>query len=397
MSQLDVILEKYTAPDKLPCALGAVVTRDKGLVYLGGSGLKDVEDASSKTNLDSTLAFFSCTKAVTTTALLQLLERGLIDSIDDPVEKYVPEIKDIQVLEGFDANNKPILRAPINKPTLRHLLTHTTGFSYTFFSHAYKQLFDASASPNILKSSWEEFKTPLLFEPGTKWHYGVNTDWVGKVVYEVSQMSLGDYCKENIFDPLGADSLTFEKSASQHSDSVELHQRAPDGTIAPLKGILTKKPSFHPGGHGLYGTLTDYMKFLEIFLHEGRSPTTGAQILKPETIRNYSFANLLPENVQIESTLQHSQPEFSNKVDLFDTIPKDKQGWTASFHKIDIPLPTGRGAGSYSWAGLPNLYYWIDPAKGIAGMFSTQLFPFSDTTALQGLQEFETEVYNRFG
>ncbi|KAG0671467.1 hypothetical protein C6P42_003484 [Pichia californica] len=397
MYELDNILAKYSTENKLPCALGAVVTKDKGLVYVGGSGLKDIDDKESKIDFNNTsLAFFSCTKAIATTALLHLLDSGLIDSIDDPVEKYVDEVKDIQILIGFDDNNKPILKDTINKMTIRHLLTHSAGFSYSFFSHPYKSLYENNNTANILKSSWDQFKTPLLFEPGTKWHYGVNIDWIGKIVYEVSNLSLGDYCKKFIFQPIGANSLTFEKSKEQLNNSIEIHQRYPDGKISALKGLLVDEPEFHPGGHGLYGKISDYMKFLEIFLHDGKSPNTGIQILKPETIHNYSFKNLLPNNVYVESTLEHSQPLLSNKIELFDMFPKEKQGWTASFHKIDVPLSTGRSSGSYSWAGLPNLYYWIDVEKGITGMFATQIFPFSDEIALEGFNEFETAVYNNY-
>lgn len=396
MCQLDNVLEKYSTGNTLPCAMGAIVTKDKGLVYIGGSGLKDIENEESQINIDSTLAFFSCTKAVSSTALLHLLDQGLIKSIDDPVANYVNDAKYIKVIHGFDEDKNPILKDPINTLTVRHLLTHSSGFSYSFFSNTYKELFESNGSPNILKSTWNEFNTPLLFEPGTKWHYGVSTDWIGKIVYEVSKMSLGDYCKKYIFEPIGAKSLTFEKTKNQLNDSIEIHQRYPDGNIKPLKNLLVEKPDFHPGGHGLYGTLTDYMKFLEIFLHEGKSPNNGAQILKPETVKEYSFKNLLPEGVQIESTLEHSQPLLSNKVDLFDMLPKESQGWTAGFHKIDVPLPTGRGKSSLSWAGLPNLYYWIDIEKGITGMFATQIFPFNDEIAVKGFQEFETTAYNQF-
>lgn len=395
-SKLDNILERYSESNQLPCALGAVVTRDKGLVYLGGRGRRDAADpTATPAGPDTPLAFFSCTKAVTTTALLQLLERGLIRSIDDPVEHYVPEIRDIPVLvQAKDGTQQ--LQAPATKPTLRHLLTHTAGFSYPFFSHAYAQLQHDTGTPDILRSTWDEFKTPLLFEPGTRWHYGVNTDWVGKVVYEVSGLSLGEYCRRHIFAPLAAHTLTFDRTPGLRAAAAELHQRAADGTLAPLRGALVDDPQFHPGGHGLYGTVADYMKFLEIFLHEGRSPATGEQILRPDTVAAYSLADLLPPGVHVESSLQHSQPALSNKVDLFDRFPPDKQGWTASFHKIDVALPTGRAAASYSWAGLPNLYYWIDPARGVAGMFATQLFPFCDATALAGFAEFETAAYAAF-
>lgn len=391
--QLDSVLQKFV--QSLPCAFGAVVTKNDGLVYANSVGFRDSK-LKNPVDDDTLLAFFSCTKAVTTTALLQLVEGGFINSIDDPVEKYLPEINDVQILTGFDDNDKPILIDAKNKPTIRHLLTHTSGLSYTFFHTLYEKYNSQNLGGDIFKSTWDEFKTPYIFEPGTKWHYGASIDWIGKVIYEVTGQSLGEYCTKNIFDKIGAPSLTFEKSEEQLKNSTELHSREPSGKFSPLNNILQKKPEFHPGGHGLYGTITDYMKFLEIFLHQGMSPSTGNQILTPETINAYSFSNLLPEYVYLENTLQVSQPHLSSYVDCFDSLSKDDQAWTANFHKTTIDLPTGRAANSYNWAGLPNLYYWIDPTNGIAGMFATQLFPFRDEHAVKGFEEFETAVYEAF-
>lgn len=390
----DQILEKYTSLGELPLAIGIIVTKNDGLVYSNGFGLRDVTDKSSVVTKDTVVAFYSTTKAITTTALVQLIESGKIDSLDDPVEKYVPEIKDIKLLTGFEADGTPILVEAKNKPTLRHLVTHTAGFSYTFFSHKYLDYSKATGKGNILNSKWDEFTTPFINEPGTKWHYGVNIDWVGKVVESVSGQTLDAYCKEHIFKPLGASSLTFVRGADQYANQAEIHARIGEKEFKPLKGIHPEIPEFHAGGHGVWGRLEDYLKFLEIFLHEGKSPSTGAQILKPQSIENYSFKNLLPEGVKVTSSLEESQPEFSKFVS-FDPYG-DKQSWTASFHKTDIDLPTGRSAGSYNWAGLPNLYYWIDPVKGIAGMFATQVFPFFDPAALKAFGEFETAAYEKY-
>lgn len=390
--ELDNLLKKYTKRGELPCAFACLGTRDKGMVYCGSSGLKNIDDKSSTVDNDTILAFFSCTKAVTATALLQLLENGKIKSIDDLVEDYLPEINDIKLLKGFDDDNKPILVDDVNKVTIRHLLTHTAGFSYSFFSYAYQKLYDTQSTANIIKSEWDQFTTPLIFEPGTKWHYGVGIDWVGKIIERVTNLSLGDYCKINIFDRINAKSLTFKKSANEINFTL-LHQRGADGSVTSLGDILVNDAKFHPGGHGLYGQIGDFYKFLEIFLHEGKSPETNEQILKPSTLENYSFKNLLPENVSIESTLEHSQPEFSNEVLLFESFPKELQGWTSSFHKTDIELPTGRSSGSFNWGGLANLYYWIDINNGIAGIFATQLFPFLDKVAVEASSEFETLAY----
>ena len=395
MQEIDAILQQYTAKGKLPCAFGAAVTRENGLVYVGSAGLKDIENPESKVHNDSVLAFYSCTKAITATALLILLEDGLVSSIDDPVELYVPDIKEIKVLEKFDENNKPILVEAKTKATIRHLLTNTAGFSYTLFSSKYKTLQETTGAGNVLNSTWEDFKTPFIFEPGTKWHYGVGIDWVGKIVYEVSGMSLGDFCKKRIFEPLGAKSLTFARDAKQIQESVEIHQRdlIDSSKLTPLRNIPKTEPEFHAGGQGCYGTISDYMKFLEIFLHDGKSPQTGAQILRPETVHKYSFTNLLPEGVKITNTLEHSDPLLSNVVTFLDDVPADEKGWTANFYKIYRELPTGRGKNNLSWAGLSNLYYWIDIERGVAGIFATQLFPFADPVALAASNDFETAVY----
>ncbi|GMM35720.1 hypothetical protein DASC09_030450 [Saccharomycopsis crataegensis] len=400
-ARLDNILSKYTNPsfeNHVPLAIAAVVTRENGLVYLGAAGAKDASVPDDKVTTDTTLAFYSDTKAVACTALLQLLERGQIKSIDETVETYIPEAKNIKILQGFDEEDQPILKDATVKPTIRHLLTHTAGFSYAFFSSHYKKLLDLTGKPNILLSSWEQFQTPLIFEPGSEWHYGVNIDWVGKIVYNVSGQTLDQFLQENVFKQIGAPSLTFTRRPEHYANQAEIHQRAncTSGDLIPLKGIHPEVPEFHAGGHGLWGKLEDYMKFLEIFLHEGKCPSTGAVVLKPETVRDYAFSNLLPKGITCTPNFQYDQPQLSNPVDLFDLFPKDKMSWTANFFKVDVDLPTGRSAGSLSWCGLPNLYYWIDPKKGVTGMFCTQLFPFYDKTALEALTEFETEVYKQF-
>lgn len=396
---IDPIIQKWTSLDTtnpVPHIIAAIVTKDDGLVYLNAAGAKSITNQNDKVNVDSTLAFYSTSKAITTTALLQLVENGQISSIDDPVDKYVPEIKEIKVIDSWnDKTNTPNLVEPKTKPTIRHLLTHTSGFSYSFFSHDYAKLFDATGRPNILKAEWEQFTTPLRFHPGENWHYGVSTDWVGKVVQSVSGKTLDEYVKDHIFKPIGADSLSFRRTPEHFKNHAIMHQRKEftHGDVEPLDELHPEDPSFHPGGHGIFGKLRDYMKFLEIYLHEGTSPATGAQILKPETVRNYSFANLLPKGVSVNTSLEHSQPQFSNYVDLFDHFSPDQQSWTANFHKIDVDLPTGRSAGSVHWAGLPNLYYWVDPVKGIAGFLATQLFPFYDASVLKANAEFETAAY----
>lgn len=388
---LDSILAKWTGDGSLPMISAGVVTKD-GIIYQGATGTNNLSEPEGKTNGDTIFELYSTSKAVTTTAAVQLIEKGLI-GIDDPVEDYLPEIADIKVLEGFDENDKPILRDPVNKPTIRNLLTHTAGFSYTFFSFKYAKLFETTGKPNPFKDKWEEILFPYVYEPGTKWHYGANIDVLGKVIQNVTGLTLDEYFKKNIFEPLEITSMTFNRTPQQALNKAVIHARDASGSLKVLPDERPLKPEFHCGGHGLYGSVPDYLKFLLIFLNKGTSPITGKQILKPESVENYSFANLLPEGIFVEGTLDHSEPHYSNPVNTFDQLPKELHTWTSSFYRTDVQLPTGRSAKSFMWCGLPNLYYWIDPTEGVAGMLATQVFPFFDEKALAANGEFETEVY----
>lgn len=389
----DQILQKYTSLKQLPLALGFIVTKKDGLVYSNGFGNRDWDNKSASATKDTVVAFHSTSKAITTTALVQLIESGKIDSIDDPVEKYFPEIKEIKLLEGFEADGTPVLVEPKMKATLGHLVTHTAGFAYTFDSFRARDYFNATGKGSVLDANWKDYTAPFIHEPGTNWRYGSNIDWVGRVVEAVSGQDLDTYCKEHIFRPIGASSLTFSRYKEQYDNLAEVHVRNGDGDFKTLKGLHPEELSFFPGGHGVWGVLEDYLKFLEIFLHEGKCPSTGAQILKPESIEKYSFQDLVPAGVSV-GPWELSQPAYSEVCNFAQYGLA--QGWTASFHKTDDELPTGRSAGSYNWAGLANLYYWIDPKKGITAMFATQLFPFCDPIALKAFEEFETAVYQKY-
>lgn len=399
MSNFDKILSSYTDPSRenpLPMVIAGAATREDGLVYLGASGKTNVVDGTDVTT-DTPVAFYSCTKAITTTALLKCLELGLIDLIDDPVEKYVPEIKDSEVFDLIGPDGKVETRKPKVKPTIRHLMTHTSGFLYSFFSNTYKKILDTNGVGNIMELSWKHFKLPLIFEPGTKWHYGISIDWIGRVIYHVLGTDLDSFCKKYIFNPIGADSITFIRTKEQIATQAEIHKRKHNthGDLVPLVGIHPEVPEFHAGGHGAWGKVEDYLKFLQIFIHEGKT-RDGVEVLKKTTIDNYSLKNLVPEDVSLKPTLEYPDPSLLNPIELFDQLPVEKLGWTSSFQLIDLDFPTGRKAPHYNWCGLPNLYYWIDTTSGVVGMFATQLFPFYDKTALEGFGEFETEVYKTF-
>ena len=184
-----------------------MATDRRGNIYEGAAGKRLLGQDADMT-VDSVFAIFSTTKAITGTACLQLVEEGKLD-LDAPAEKYAPEIGKAQVLEGFDAAGKPMLRAPKRAVTTRMLLLHTAGFGYDFFNQQYNRLAKEHGQPSVITSSKAALRSPLLFDPGDDWEYGSNIDWAGQVVEGITGKRLGEVMQERIFAPLGMASSAF--------------------------------------------------------------------------------------------------------------------------------------------------------------------------------------------
>jgi methyl acetate hydrolase len=225
---------------------------------------------------------------------------------------------------------------------------------------------------------------PLAFDPGDKWEYGINIDWIGKVVERVGGQRLGDYFAEHLFGPIGMKDTGFKLSPERRARLVGMHSRGADGGLAPMAFEMPQEPEFEMGGGGLYGTAADYLAFARIFLTEGRAD--GRQVLRPETVR------LMSENAMGELNVQPlpAAPPYSNVAEFFPGMVKK---WGLGFMISTEAVPGGRRANSLAWAGLGNTYFWIDPAQGIAGVILMQLLPFADPKALALLDAFEKAVY----
>jgi methyl acetate hydrolase len=361
-----------------------MATDRRGLIYEGAAGKRELGlDADMTT--DSVFAIFSTTKAITATAALQLVEEGRLD-LDAPAGTYVPDLAKLQVLDGFDADGKPKLRAPKREVTTRMLLLHTAGFGYDFFNEHYNRLAQEHGQPSVITSSKAALKTPLLFDPGERWEYGSNIDWAGQVVESVAGKRLGEVMRERVFEPLGMRDTAFTMTPSMESRLARIHQRGADGSLTALHDlVLPQDPELHMGGHGLYATVGDYCRFIRMWLNDGRGE--HGQVLKPETVR-MAERNGLGE-LKIKA-LPGVIPSLSNEAEFFPGMPKS---WALSFMINDHDAPTGRPAGSLAWAGLANLYYWIDRRNGVGGFWATQILPFADATSVTGYIDFETAVY----
>lgn len=380
----DAILNETVAKGPGVPGVVAMVTDRNGNIYEGAAGKRRTDKPEAMTT-DSSFAIFSTTKAITGTAALQLIEEGRLD-LDAPAKRYAPDIGKLQVIDGFDAKGQPKLRAPKREVTTRMLLLHIGGFGYDFFNENYLRLATEHGQPSVITSSKASLMTPLLFDPGSKWEYGTNIDWVGQVVEGITDKRLGEVFAERIFKPLGMANTTFEINDAVRSKLAGVHARNADGSLTPMDFELPASPEVHMGGHGLYSTVGDYMRFIRMWLNDGNGP--HGRVLKAETVKMAERNHLGDLKV---TALPGVIKSLSNDAEFF---PGQSKSWSFTFMVNDEEAPTGRPAGALGWAGLANLFYWIDRRNGFGGYWATQILPFGDPASFTGYMRFETAFYD---
>ena len=278
---------------------------------------------------------------------MQCVEEGKLD-LDAPAKTYAPDIGKLQVLDGFDPDGKPRLRAPKRDITTRMLMLHTAGFGYDFFNANYNRLAKEHRQPSVITSSKAALTTPLLFDPGDKWEYGSNLDWCGQVVEGIRGKRLGEVTKERIFQPLGMEDIAFSLTPAMHSRLAVIHQREADGSLTPLPDLqLPPDPEVHMGGHGLYASIGEYMKFIRMWLNDGAGPQ--GRVLNAETVQAAVRDGLQAHQKVV--MLPGVIPSLSNDAEFF---PGLKKSWSYTFMVNDEEAPTGRPAGRLAGLGSPT-------------------------------------------
>ena len=332
---------------------------------------------------DTVVWIASMTKAVTAVAAMRLVEAKRL-SLDAPAAEVLPDLAEARVLEGFDAAGQPILRAPRRPVTLRHLLTHTSGFPYEMWSPEAIRARKALGLPSMPTGRLAALRLPLLFDPGEGWHYGIGLDWVGRMVEATAGQMLGAHFAETIFAPLGMADTAFRLREDMRARLTSIHARAPDGTLAPTDMVVEQDPEFESGGGGLYSTARDYLAFARMILNGGRHGRE--RLLKPETVAMMAQDQIAPLSVQ---PMISAMPAATNDADLYPGLPC---GWGLSFLVNRKQTPQGRAAGGLGWAGLANTYYWIDHGRGTTGIFLSQVLPFFDAKAVELFRRFEATM-----
>jgi methyl acetate hydrolase len=379
--QVDSVLRIAAAAGELPGVVALAAT-DKGIVYEGIFGRRRLDGAPAMTR-DTVFRVASMVKPITTVAALQLVEQDKL-SLDAPVPDIDPALSAPQVLDGFDGTGAPRFRPAKWPIALRHLLTHTAGFTYRLWD-AEAVRYSASIERLPLADRKKAPRAPLMFDPGERWQYGPNIDWVGRIVEFVSGKPIDVYFREHIFDPLGMNDTAFVISPQRRAREAGVHRRGPDGSLKPQPAEQQAAQQSFSGGGGIYSTAPDYLTFIRMLMQGGS--LDGVRILRPDTVA------LMGQN-QIDTVkvgvLKTTAPALSNDVDFFPGINL-KWGFG---HMINMQAgPDGRSAGSLTWGGLLNTYYWIDPRKRIAAVFMTQILPFADVRALRIYRQFERAIY----
>ncbi|HTF74712.1 MAG TPA: serine hydrolase domain-containing protein [Bradyrhizobium sp.] len=381
-ARIDQVLRQKSDAKEIPGVVAMAAT-SKEVTYQGAFGKRDLSKDDAMT-ADSVFWIASMTKAVTAAAAMQLVEQGKL-SLEAPIGNVLPDLAAPQVLEGFDSQGEPKLRPARNPITLRHLMTHTAGFCYNLWNGDMVQYLEKTGLPAITTCQNDALKTPLASDPGTRWEYGINIDFVGKAVEAASGKRLDAYLRDHLLTPLGMTDTGFKIGDAQRKRLVGMHARGPDGALAPIPFELEQDPEFHMGGGGLYSTAGDYIRFTQMILNKGRG--NGNQVLKAETVATMGQNHMGDLNV---TKMISALPDFTNDIDLYPDMAKK---WGLSFLINTAKTPEGRSPGSLAWAGLANTYYWIDPARDVTGVILMQVLPFGDNKCLEAFAGFESGVY----
>lgn len=372
--KIDEVLRHGVEVRRIP-AVVAMFANGHETLYQGAFGTRDTSGVAVQP--DSIFSIASMTKAIASVAALQLVERGKL-RLDEPVARFLPQLAKPQVLDGFE-NNVPRFRPARTALTLRHLLTHTSGFCYSLWD---ADMFRYSTLPGLPADALQ----PLMFEPGTRWQYGEGLDWAGRLVEAVSGLSLEAYCQANILEPLAMTDTSFILPAAKFERLVSRYDRDPaDGLLKQRERKLPEPPKFYNGGGGLYSTVADYTRFMQMIL--GNGSRGGTRVLQPETVASLRVNQIGPLTA---GKMKSFAPQSSADVDI---QPGHSQKWSLAFLINTTAYPGGRSAGSLAWAGLYNTFYWLDPKRAVCGVIMMQFLPFVDKEAVGMLNDFERAAY----
>jgi len=366
-ADLDRVLQSAVAQKKVPGAV-AVVATPEGVVWQGGTGYAS----------DTIFAIASMTKPVTSVAVMQLVEAGKV-KLDEPASTYLPELAKVQVLENGT------LRAPKSPVTVRQLLTHTSGFAYEFMNKDLHDFVAKGGAPSMMAGGDGFLKAPLLYDPGTRWEYGISTDWLGRLVEKVSGKDLEAYFRLAIFEPLGMKDSFFNVPADKQARLATSWQRTEDGRLVAQPIRARPSGGFLSGGGGLHSTAADYIRFARAILAGGA--LDGRRILKAETIE------LMGRNHIGDLSLRPFPSLMPQLATDGAVLPGGLEKFGLGFALNTRAIEHGRGARTLTWAGIFNTFFWVDRERKVCAVLMSQMSPGLDEGPRRLLEDFDQAVY----
>lgn len=377
--KINAVMSEAMKSSDLPTIVAVGVDREGGRFDFMHGGLSWGKE--EKITGDSIFRIHSMTKMVTSMAVMQLVEQGKLELHKD-LSDLMPQMTSIPIMKADGG-----LVEPKNAITLHHLLTHTAGFGYPDIT--YKQ------NPRFNKDSWKHEDFPRQFESGTRFLYGTNTDWVGKIVEKVSGMSLEAYFKQYIFAPLGINSTYFNVPERDKKRITSLGNRGPDGkgklreidgdeyspNRYPLKDVID-----YSGGGGLFSTPNDFTKILKCMLNYGTYK--GGRVLKKVTVKEM-IKNQIGD-ISLDPTGWYFDPV---RCCNFEGLMDENSKWGLAFMIDNTPKSYGRKAGTVLWGGYRNTYFYLDYKSGVAASIYSQHLPFNHEATISLFDKFSEVLY----
>ncbi|GAB1193235.1 hypothetical protein APSETT444_002438 [Aspergillus pseudonomiae] len=395
----------------VPGLVYCAVDREGDVFFSHASG-KRGSDSPDPMSLDTVFWIASCTKLITSIACMQMVEEGKL-ALDDveQVQSLAPELENVQVLER-ETDGSFRLVPKDRGITLRMLLNHTSGFGYAFEDLKLRDWSRPLGLDDFSGHESDVLHRPLVNQPGTQFQYGVGLDWAGVLVERVSGLSLEEYFQQFILRPLGIESISFFPSVEMKMNLAYMHQRDKDGTAKVTDHLyryplLPCKPGmeaqrFCMGGAGCFGKPIEYCKIIATLLNDGTDPRTGTQLLRPETVKGKKdpspqkmFTDQIPDMPRYCNEYTPSgKPLLANPCPLVPCDDDLTEGWGLSFSLSHRKSPTGRAAGSGSWEGLANLFWFADRENGVGAIIASQILPYGDLQVLGCMEEVEKMIYD---
>lgn len=382
-SKIDQLLAEAVDRGAVPHVAAIAATRD-GIIYEGAAGVQIAGENDTPVGTSTQFRIMSMTKMIATTTALQQMEQGTLD-LDAPVELYCPQFAELQVLEGFDGDT-PRLRPPASKATVKQLITHTAGLTYWFWNADMVKYEALTGIPNVVPGSADAFKAPLVADPGIRFEYGINIDWLGKVVEAVTGNGLDVVVKEGVTGPLGMNDTMFRLDEARLANAVTVHVPGDGGTWTSAGEILNQEPDWWAGGHGLYSTPRDYIRFERALLRGGE--LDGERILQQDTV-DAAFSNQIGD-IDFPEMIPTADPPITDSMRVG---PGRKWGYGLLLNTQDVP--GRRRAGTGAWAGLVNTQFFVDRTTGICASIYTNSLPFiTEHEAWKLYGDFEEALYS---